>query len=87
MFSETLILTILLTLVFISGTLFGQLVLKLKLAKLEKENLLLEQKKVMDLKSILKGRSSKHRRSRHKSTDDLVRDEIDDIIDDIEGKI
>jgi len=77
----------LITLVFLSGTIVGQLILKLRLAKIEKENLILEQKRVMDLKSILRVKSgSKRKRRSSGDTDQLVRDEIDDIIDDIEGQ-
>jgi len=87
MISETLISTILITLVFLSGTIVGQLILKLRLAKIEKDNLILEQKRVMDLKSILRVKSSSKRKRRSSSEmDQLVRDEIDDIIDDIEGE-
>ena len=76
----------LITLVFLSGTIVGQLILKLRLAKIEKENLILEQKRVMDLKSILRVKSGSKRKRRSSSEmDQLVKDEIDDIIDDIEG--
>ena len=87
MISETLISTMLITLVFLSGTIVGQLILKLRLAKIEKENLILEQKRVMDLKSILRVKSGSKRKRRSSSDmDQLVRDEIDDIIDDIEDQ-
>jgi len=77
----------LITLVFLSGTIVGQLILKLRLAKIEKDNLILEQKRVMDLKSILRVKSGSKRKRRSSSEmDQLVRDEIDDIIDDIEGE-
>ena len=39
MISETLISTMLITLVFLSGTIVGQLILKLRLVKIERENL------------------------------------------------
>ncbi|MFC1585376.1 hypothetical protein ACFL5V_07505 [Fibrobacterota bacterium] len=90
MISESLIIMILVSLVFLSGTYVGQLIFKIRLAKLEKENLMLGQKRMSDLKNLLstKSHSSGRRKKHHSSSamDRAVRDEIDDILGEIEGK-
>ncbi len=83
---ETWTIILLFCLVFLSGTFVGQLMLKIKLTRLENDNLKLENKKIQDLKDLLQSRS--HRRHHHKSSsssyDRSVKDEIDDLLSDIE---
>jgi hypothetical protein len=50
--TEILILTILAA-VFITGASFGQLLLRIRLAKMEKMNLDIEQKRIVDLKKAI----------------------------------
>ena len=89
MISESLTIMILITLVFLSGTYMGQLIFKIRLAKLEKENLKLGQKRMTELRELLNTKSQSSRRRRHHASspeaDKAVQDEIDDILGEIEG--
>ena len=93
MISESLIIILIVSLVFLSGTYAGQLIFKMRLAKLEKENLLLGQKRMMDLRNLLGSKSHSGKRRHHHSSSEIssemdkaVRDEIDDILGEIEGR-
>jgi len=88
--SYSLLIFILISAVFLSGTYIGQLILKIRIAKLEKENLLLSQKRIMDLKKILEKRtftsdSTTRLNISEKEIDIAVRNEIDEILGDIEN--
>lgn len=89
MISESLVVILLVSLVFLAGTYIGQLIFKMRLAKLEQENLLLGQKRMMDLRNLLGTKSHSGKRKHHHSSgemDKAVRDEIDDILGEIEGR-
>jgi hypothetical protein len=93
MISESLTILILISLIFLSGTYLGQLIFKIRLAKLERENLMLGHKRMMELKELLGSKPLSSGKSRSRSSshsrievDKAVRDEIDDILGEIEGK-
>jgi hypothetical protein len=82
--TEILILTILAA-VFITGASFGQLLLRIRLAKLEKMNLEIEQKRIVDLKKAINHRAIIIERRRPTKFEQEVQDEIDEILGDIEN--
>ncbi len=86
MISETILILTILAAVFITGASLGQLLLRIRLAKLERMNLELEQKRMHDLKHAINQRAIiiERRRSINRFEEE-VRDEIDEILGDIEN--
>ena len=82
--TEILILTILAA-VFITGASLGQLWLRIRLAKIEKMNLEMEQKRIVDLKKAINQRAIIIERRRPTKFEQEVQDEIDEILGDIEN--
>ena len=78
-------------LIFLAGVLVGQVILRLKLARLERENLALEGKRMSELKELVQARGQTRHRRRRSSPgapagdfDQSVRNEIEDLLGDIE---
>jgi hypothetical protein len=84
MSDQILILTILAA-VFITGASLGQLLLRLRLARLERANLEMEQKRIGDLKKAINSRAIIIERRRPSKFEQDVQDEIDEILGDIEN--
>jgi hypothetical protein len=86
MISETILILTILAAVFITGASLGQLLLRIRLAKLERMNLELEQKRIQDLKRAINHRAIIIERRRLTNRfEEEVRDEIDEILGDIEN--
>lgn len=86
MISETILVLTILAAVFITGASLGQLLLRIRLAKLERMNLELEQKRIHDLKRAINQRAIIIERRRPVNRfEEEVRDEIDEILGDIEN--
>ncbi len=85
MISETLLILTILAAVFITGASFGQMLLRLRLAKLEKSNLELEQKRIVDLKKAIHSRAVILERRKPTAYEQEVQDEIDEILGEIES--
>ncbi len=86
MISETILILTILAAVFITGASLGQLLLRIRLAKLERMNLELEQKRIVDLKRAINQRAIIIERRRPVTRfEEEVRDEIDEILGDIEN--
>jgi Mg2+ and Co2+ transporter CorA len=85
MIPESMFILGVLAAVFLAGASLGQLLLRLRLAKLERANMELENKKLSSLKRVLHSRAIiiEHRGTRQ--YDREVRDEIDEILGDIEN--
>ncbi len=78
--SETLFILLIIGTVFLSGAAVGQLVLRVKLARLEKTNLELEQRRVAELKKVIQARSIVMEKRPPTRFEQSVRDEIDDML-------
>jgi hypothetical protein len=85
MISETILILTILAAVFITGASLGQLILRLRLAKMERMNLELEQKRIVDLKKAINARAILIERRRPTRFEQEVQDEIDEILGDIEN--
>ena len=85
MISETILIITILAAVFITGASLGQLLLRLRLAKLERMNLEMEQKRIVDLKKAINSRAIIIERRRPTKFEQEVQDEIDEILGDIEN--
>ena len=85
MISETILILTILAAVFITGASLGQLLLRLRLAKLERMNLEMEQKRILDLKKAINSRAIIIERRRPSKFEQEVQDEIDEILGDIEN--
>ncbi len=85
MISETILILTILAAVFITGASLGQLLLRLRLAKLEQVNLHLEQKRLADLKKAIHAKALIIDRKRHSDFHQAVQDEIDEILGEIES--
>ena len=85
MISETILILTILAAVFITGASLGQLLLRLRLAKLEQMNLEMEQKRILDLKKAINSRAIIIERRRPSKFEQEVQDEIDEILGDIEN--
>jgi len=86
MISETILILTILAAVFITGASLGQLLLRIRLAKLERMNMELEQKRIGDLKRAINQRAIIIERRRPASRfEEEIRDEIDEILGDIEN--
>ena len=84
MISETVLILTIVAAVFITGVSFGQILLRIRLARLERVNLELEQKRLIELKLAIQfrpqiGESSSSPISRE------VRNEIENLLGDIEN--
>ncbi len=86
MISETLLLLMLLASVFLAGAAVGQLVFRYRLAKLERSNLILEQKRLDELKSMLKSKALVIERHHARNFEQEVRAQIDDLFKDLDNK-
>jgi hypothetical protein len=84
MFSQAFILFTLIAAVFLLGASVGQLILRIRLEKLERVNLQLDQKRLATLSKALNGRAIVVERRGVRYERD-VRDEIDSMISDIEN--
>lgn len=82
---ETILILTVLGAVFVAGASVGQLLLRVKLAKMERENLELEKKRMADLRRTIKARAIFIERKGPNRLDQAVRDEIDEILGDIEN--
>ena len=85
MISETILIITILAAVFITGASLGQLLLRIRLAKLERMNLEMEQKRILDLKRAINSRAIIIERRRPTKFEQEVQDEIDEILGDIEN--
>ncbi len=85
MISETLLILTILAAVFITGASVGQLMLRLRLARMERTNLELEQKRVVDLKKAINARAIIIERRQPTRFELDVQEEIDEILGDIEN--
>ncbi|MEO6097477.1 MAG: hypothetical protein ABIW76_18230 [Fibrobacteria bacterium] len=85
MISETILILTILAAVFITGASLGQLLLRIRLAKLERMNLEMEQKRITDLKKAINSRAIIIERRRPTKFEQEVQDEIDEILGDIEN--
>lgn len=85
MISETLLILTILAAVFITGASVGQLMLRLRLAKMERANLEIEQKRVVDLKKAINARAIIIERRQPTRFEQEVQEEIDEILGDIEN--
>jgi hypothetical protein len=85
MISETILILTILAAVFITGASLGQLLLRIRLAKLERMNLEMEQKRIVDLKKAINSRAIIIERRRPTKFEQEVQDEIDEILGDIEN--
>jgi hypothetical protein len=85
MISETILIITILAAVFITGASMGQLLLRIRLARLEKMNLEMEQKRIVDLKKAINQRAIIIERRRPTKFEQEVQDEIDEILGDIEN--
>ncbi|MDQ3001832.1 MAG: hypothetical protein M3Y08_11305 [Fibrobacterota bacterium] len=85
MISETILILTILAAVFITGASLGQLLLRIRLAKLERMNLEIEQKRIVDLKKAINSRAIIIERRRPTKFEQEVQDEIDEILGDIEN--
>jgi len=85
MISETILILTILAAVFITGASLGQLLLRIRLAKIERSNLELEQKRITDLKRAINSRAIIIERRRSMGRHEETRDEIDEILGDIEN--
>lgn len=85
MISETILILTILAAVFITGASLGQLLLRIRLAKMERMNLELEQKRIVDLKKAINSRAIIIERRRPSKFEQEVQDEIDEILGDIEN--
>ena len=85
MISETILILTILAAVFITGASLGQLLLRIRLAKIERINLDLEQKRITDLKRAINSRAILIERRRSMGRHEETRDEIDEILGDIEN--
>jgi hypothetical protein len=85
MISETILILTILAAVFITGASLGQLLLRIRLAKLERMNLDMEQKRIVDLKKAINSRAIIIERRRPTKFEQEVQDEIDEILGDIEN--
>jgi len=85
MISETILILTILAAVFVTGASVGQLLLRIRLAKLEKVNLEMEQKRITDLKKAINSRAIILDRQKASKFEQEVQDEIDEILGDIEN--
>jgi hypothetical protein len=85
MISETILILTILAAVFITGASLGQLLLRIRLARLERMNLEMEQKRIVDLKKAINSRAIIIERRRPTKFEQEVQDEIDEILGDIEN--
>jgi len=85
MISETILILTILAAVFITGASLVQLLLRIRLAKLERMNLEMEQKRIVDLKKAINSRAIIIERRRPTKFEQEVQDEIDEILGDIEN--
>jgi len=85
MISETILILTILAAVFITGASLGQLLLRIRLAKIERMNLDMEQKRIVDLKKAINSRAIIIERRRPTKFEQEVQDEIDEILGDIEN--
>ncbi|HKP96671.1 MAG TPA: hypothetical protein VJ385_13010 [Fibrobacteria bacterium] len=85
MISETILILTILAAVFITGASLGQLLLRIRLAKLERMNLEMEQKRIVDLKKAINSRAIIIERRRPTKFEQEIQDEIDEILGDIEN--
>ena len=85
MISESILILTILAAVFITGASLGQLLLRLRLAKMERMNLEMEQKRIVDLKKAINSRAIIIERRRPSKFEQEVQDEIDEILGDIES--
>jgi hypothetical protein len=85
MISETILILTILAAVFITGASLGQLLLRIRLSKLERMNLEMEQKRIVDLKKAINSRAIIIERRRPTKFEQEVQDEIDEILGDIEN--
>jgi hypothetical protein len=85
MISETLLILTILAAVFITGASVGQLMLRLRLARMERTNLEMEQKRVVDLKKAINARAIIIERRQPTRFEQDVQEEIDEILGDIEN--
>lgn len=85
MISETILILTILAAVLITGASLGQLLLRIRLAKMERMNLEMEQKRIVDLKKAINSRAIIIERRRPSKFEQEVQDEIDEILGDIEN--
>jgi len=85
MISETILILTILAAVFVTGASVGQLLLRIRLAKMEKVNLEMEQKRITDLKKAINSRAIILDRQKASKFEQEVQDEIDEILGDIEN--
>lgn len=85
MISESILILTILAAVFITGASLGQLLLRIRLAKMERMNLEIERKRLSELKKAIHSRSVIIDHRSPTRFERAVKDEIDDLLGDIEG--
>lgn len=85
MIPESLFILAILTAVFLAGASLGQLLLRLRLAKAERANMEIEQKSLSALKKAIHSRAIIIEHRGPSQFEREVRDEIDEILGDIEN--
>ncbi len=85
MVSESILILTILAAVFITGASMGQLLLRFRLARLERMNLDLEQKRLTELKKAIQSRTVIVEQGNSSHFEQEVRSEIENILGDIEN--
>jgi hypothetical protein len=85
MISESILVLTILAAVFITGASLGQLLLRIRLVKLERMNMELEQRRLSELKKAIRSRAIivEHRNPGQYERE--IKSEIDEILGDIEN--
>ena len=85
MISESILILTILAAVFITGASLGQLLLRIRLAKMERMNMEIEQKRLSELKKAIHSRAVIVEQGPPNRFERAVRNEIDEILGDIEN--
>ena len=83
---ETILIISVMGAIFMAGAAIGQLLLKIRLSKLQKQSLEMEKKRLEELKKLVKARSKFIEHQVAAGYEQAVRDEINQILGDIECK-
>ncbi len=85
MISDSILIITILAAVFVTGASIGQLLLRIRLANLERKNLEMENKRMVELKRAINSRAFIVDRRKPSKFEQEVQDEIDEILGDIEN--
>ena len=84
MISETVLILTIVSAVFITGVSFGQILLRIRLVRMEKQNLELEHKRLIELKRVIQIRTPETEADSGRFNQE-VRNEIENLLGDIEN--